>query len=85
MREGLVELNLQRRRRQDIIICHLGSLQNRWSRLQLGGDEIMDRGRIHQTLVSCHKPTASVEKTSEIKYVERRTQLWLCGAVCTDY
>lgn len=70
MREGLVELNLQRRR-QDIIICHLGSPQNRWRRLQLGRDEIMDRGRIHQTLGSCHKPTASVEKTNEIKYMEQ--------------
>lgn len=72
MREALVELNLQRQWR-DIIICHLGSQQNRWHHLeQAARGKRWNYGpqrlsRIHQTLVSCHKPMPSVEKMSEIK------------------
>lgn len=72
MREALVELNLQRQWR-DIIICHLGSQQNRWHHLeQAARGKRWNYGpqrlsRIHQTLLSCHKPMPSVEKTSEIK------------------
>lgn len=89
MREALVELNLQRQWR-DIIICHLGSQQNRWHHLeQAARGKRWNYGpqrlsRIHQTLVSCHKPMPSVEKSMKLSrrrgglQWNRTLALWSC-------